>query len=440
MDNTPFDTNNPYKKKVNPMSTLPLDPPVSHQEEEANDRYKPQPPRPEDYDELVGRRSAAPGRTVIASYMTDDSNPETQTPGAAEAMNQATVPPTQGETPMPGMRQAPRRTVNYIANSDERVYETPESYRTPEPAQPAPQPQAPRPTYNLAVPPQRNPAIPPQAQQPQPQQAQPQPTEPTLPRQDAPLPPPPMRRNNSIKPRPTVQADIPVADRSGRFAGPGTVRQQPTVCDGASSPFGGGNGGYADNGNYGAPAKSNRMMIYIIAAVALLLIAGGCVWFFTRDKEQTAEDTPVMPVEMPEATAPTAPADAPAAPAAPAATDASNDNTETTLFNHPLTYTGNVSPGGVASLNVILFQNGRIEGTLDYNNGESMDVYGSYTWTDEGQVMNFKLTISSKTDKLYSESWSGHTSRIKDNLAHTLTFKRINTSNGESKTASFALR
>ena len=118
-----------------------------------------------------------------------------------------------------------------------------------------------------------------------------------------------------------------------------------------------------------------------------------------------------------------------------------SDGTESTsLFNRPLTYTGTVSPGGAANLNIILFQNGRLEGSLDYTGGKSMPVYGSYTWTDNGHKMNINFTVSSKTDRGYSESWSGHSSYIKDDLAHTLTFSRINTSRGQSMKANFALR
>lgn len=69
-----------------------------------------------------------------------------------------------------------------------------------------------------------------------------------------------------------------------------------------------------------------------------------------------------------------------------------------------------------------------------------MPLFGSYTWADDGHRMNINFTVSSDSDKTYSESWMGTSSTIKDDLAHTLTFKRINTSKGESMTASFALR
>lgn len=115
-------------------------------------------------------------------------------------------------------------------------------------------------------------------------------------------------------------------------------------------------------------------------------------------------------------------------------------NAENSLFNRPLTYAGTVSPGGAASLNITLFQNGRIEGSLDYSSGKSMPLYGSYTWTDNGHRMNVNLTLSSRTDASYSESWSGTSSPIKENLNHTLSFSRINTSMGESKKANFALK
>lgn len=124
---------------------------------------------------------------------------------------------------------------------------------------------------------------------------------------------------------------------------------------------------------------------------------------------------------------------------------ASEDMTATaaeslSLFNRPLTYAGTVSPGGAASLCITLYQNQRIEGTLEYSDGKSMTVYGSYTWFDDGHRMNITLTMGSKSDPAYSESWNGTSSYIKDNLAHTLTFNRINTSTGQSMTASFALK
>lgn len=195
----------------------------------------------------------------------------------------------------------------------------------------------------------------------------------------------------------------------------------------------------------------SKWVIIGIAAVALLLI-GGAYWWYLKSGTATPDKTNTEEVNYSEAalnsgepvsiTTPTTPTTS-ATSDATAATESAGIGSEsesTSLFNRPLTYTGTVTPGGVASLNVILFQNGRIEGSIDYSDGKSMPLFGSYTWIDNGHRMNVNFTVSSPNDKTYSESWMGQSSVIKDNLAHTLTFKRINTSNGQSMTASFALR
>ncbi|MDE5980198.1 MAG: hypothetical protein K2G84_09230, partial [Muribaculaceae bacterium] len=194
--------------------------------------------------------------------------------------------------------------------------------------------------------------------------------------------------------------------------------------------------------------------------VALVIVGGGCwLYFGYRDSHPILTDDidveEVATINYPDATTTgdvsaqtTSPVDSTAAASQMAATSQTASSpagigaaTESTsLFNRPLTYTGTVTPGGVASLNIILFQNGRLEGTIDYSGGKSMPLFGSYTWTDNGHMMNINFTVSSPKDKTYSESWMGHSSYIKDDLAHTLTFKRINTSAGQSMTASFALR
>lgn len=205
-----------------------------------------------------------------------------------------------------------------------------------------------------------------------------------------------------------------------------------------------------DSGNNG---KKRGLIIGAIVA-ALLIVGAGCWWFFgSRDSNPTetegleTEETTSLE-NTPENENPTTTATGNTQSSANSQTTTATEQTPgvgvgseaTSLFNRPLTYTGTVTPGGVASLNIILFQNGRLEGTIDYSGGKSMPLFGSYTWTDNGHMMNINFTVSSNKDKTYSESWMGHSSYIKDDLAHTLTFKRINTSNGQSMTASFALR
>lgn len=224
----------------------------------------------------------------------------------------------------------------------------------------------------------------------------------------------------------------------------------------------GGNGPYHPNSGYGPGIpppmrrKNNSLgLIISIVIVALIIVGVGCWWYFgyrdthpiltddidveqitemdneaiSTDGSQPGLETAITPQES--GTAATMTDGAPAG---------SQTVEASTLFNRPLLYTGTVTPGGVASLNIILFQNGRLEGTIDYSGGKSMPLFGSYTWTDDGHMMNINFTVSSNDDKTYSESWMGTSSYIKDDLTHTLTFKRINTSEGQSKTASFALR
>lgn len=188
-------------------------------------------------------------------------------------------------------------------------------------------------------------------------------------------------------------------------------------------------------------SEGKEKLIAIIAGAVLLLGIVGAVWYFKfysatdseniadssdREEEYTEETTPSF-AQTEAQTADTSPG-----------IGASTE--QLSLFNRPLAYAGTVTPGGAASLNIIYFQNGRIEGTVNYSNGKSQLAYGSYTWTDNGHKMNVNLTVSSNSDKTYSESWMGSSSYIKDDLAHTLSFSRINTSTGQSMTASFALK
>lgn len=215
------------------------------------------------------------------------------------------------------------------------------------------------------------------------------------------------------------------------------------------------------------PVKSGNgstgLLIGIVVA-ALVILGAGCWWYFGYrdthpivtddiDIEEITDSEYSDGIPGGEANGISAATEAPAqggiaqvatvgntaATSSPAATSA-DTRESVSLFNRPLTYTGTVTPGGVATLNMILFQNGRLEGTIEYSGGKTMPLFGSYTWADDGHRMNINFTVSSDSDKTYSESWMGTSSTIKDDLAHTLTFKRINTSKGESMTASFALR
>lgn len=189
-----------------------------------------------------------------------------------------------------------------------------------------------------------------------------------------------------------------------------------------------------------ASSSGKGKIIGIVAGVLLLLGIGGFVYYIAQD--DASEETAALEVKGTENQEITNEAGATQAEEQDAAAESGVGaaQEELSLFNRPLTYAGTVTPGGAASLNVILFQNGRIEGSIDYAGGKSMPVYGSFTWTDNGHKMNVNLTASSNSDPNYSESWMGSSSYIKDDLAHTLTFSRINTSTGQSMTASFALK
>lgn len=388
MENSPFNTNNPYKKTPKSQSTLPLEPRVPREAKDADEPYKPQPERPKDFQEQPQRRA----------------------------------------------------TVNFTAQPAPRKYEAPESYSRPE-----------QPSQSRPEAPQERPTQPPAAgMRPRPTVTYQPGQEPEIPRQPrAPRPyPTPSRPGQAVHPsgqpnyRPTVPADGP----RGNGGAPRNPGYRPTVLD--------------SENNRG---KSSLGLIIGIVAVALIIVGAGCWWYFgyrnshpivTDDvnieevSEITYTDNTSGNTSGGEATGvfangsgQTASPDASQSAASTAQTPGVSAGTESTsLFNRPLTYTGTVTPGGVASLNIILFQNGRLEGTIDYSDGKSMPLFGSYTWTDNGHMMNVNFTVSSKKDKTYSESWMGHSSYIKDDLAHTLTFKRINTSNGQSMTASFALR
>lgn len=202
--------------------------------------------------------------------------------------------------------------------------------------------------------------------------------------------------------------------------------------------------------------KGGAALIIGIIAAALAILGAGCWWYFGYRETHPIVTEEASPEE--DSTAPSitdllpgetgAPAEAPqshsdengAATTAGSQTAPASAPEPPSLFNRPLRYTGTVTPGGVASLNITLFQNGRLEGAIDYSDGDSMPLFGSYTWADDGHMINLNFTVSSEADKTYSESWMGSSSYIKEDFAHTLTFKRINTSKGQSMTASFALR
>lgn len=110
------------------------------------------------------------------------------------------------------------------------------------------------------------------------------------------------------------------------------------------------------------------------------------------------------------------------------------------LVNSPLAYRGTVTPGGSATLNITFFNNGRLEGSLNYSNGKNMPLFGSYELTDENHIVNLKFTVCSESDKTYSESWAGGSTYLTEDLDHSLIFKQIYTSTGQSKTATFTFR
>ncbi len=198
------------------------------------------------------------------------------------------------------------------------------------------------------------------------------------------------------------------------------------------------NNNYNNNNNYGQPErKKSKMPMIIAAAVVVLLLIGGGVWYFLDNANNDpapsqAEDFTAL-VDAPDAPEAAAPASAEEVPA-----PVVSEGTEgTTLFNRPLTYSGHIA-GEAATLNIVLFQNGRIEGNLSYKSGRTAPLYGSYSWTDNGHKMDVRLTVD--TGHGGSESWIGFSSVIKDNLSHSLTFPNIATSDGESKRAVFNLQ
>lgn len=415
MENSPFDTNNPYKKTPKTHPTLPLEPRVSREEQEAMEKYMPRPPRPDDAD--------AP-----------------QADGATPAT------PTQGVR-----RTAPRSTINFPAQPGPRVYETPSAY-----AEPSPTPSLrPRPTVTYQPGQMPQTLAEPIPSEPAPGQPIQNPAEP-VPSPAQPIPAPAKR--------PYLSPDVTDSATDGRSQAHRNVRKatvrtdqshRPTVRDDISDhsslrpPYDRSKDYPYDTPD--TPRKKNIGMLAGIVAAALIVIGAGCWWYFGHnDTKANADDETAQDVAYNDYISTDSPADATgnnteASTSSTSSGESSSSGvsagTETTsLFNRPLTYTGTVTPGGVATLNIILFQNGRLEGTIDYSGGKSMPLFGSYTWTDNGHMMNVNFTVSSKSDKAYSESWMGHSSYIKDDLAHTLTFKRINTSSGQSMTASFALR
>lgn len=412
MENSPFDTNNPYKRTPKSQSTLPLEPRVPREEQEANASYMPKPPKPEDFQE---KETQAPRATqpLQKNNAAATGNPEQQHPNEAN----------------------PRKTVNFMAQPGPRQYEVPASYGQQPAATGVPQE---RPTQPPASGLRPRPTVTYQPGQQPETQGRPN----TTPHATQPYPAP-ARPDQTKAPesqhgyRQTMPAGNPTIAGNNNSRNSG---YRPTVRD------------TDDNKN-----KGSLGLIIGIVAAALLIIGGGCWWYFGYrnshpivtddiDIEEVAEITYSdgkydNPATEPTSTGGASQSSAASQGATSTETPGVGSGMESTsLFNRTLTYTGAVNPGGVATLNVILFQNGRLEGSIDYSDGKSMPLFGSYTWTDNGHTMNINFTVSSKKDKTYSESWMGHSSYIKDDLAHTLTFKRINTSTGQSMTASFALR
>lgn len=400
MENSPFDTNNPYKRTPKSQSTLPLEPRVPRAEQDADAPYMPKPPRPDDFNEIEPQHKE--------TSIHDGGNPVAQDKAHTGASS--------------------RGTVNFMAQPGPRRYETPASYGQPSsigvpqerPTQPPISGARPRPTVTY-----------------QPGQAPAQPAPPHTPRPY----PTPTRSGQATTPagHPDYHPTVPADTMHSGGNGPHKPVHRPTVVD---------SGDNKGNGNLGI------IICVVIAALLVVGVGGGCWWYFGISRPSPSDDNgAISSVNYPDnATTEKTPEDiatgnalqstsTPAGNTTPTETPGIGAGSESTsLFNRPLTYKGTVTPGGVASLNIILFQNGRLEGTIDYSSGRSMPLFGSYTWTDNGHMMNINFTVSSKKDKTYSESWMGHSSYIKDDLAHTLTFKRINTSNGQSMTASFALR
>lgn len=359
MSQDPTNQNNLQQDTPRTFGTLPLEPRVSREQQEADAPYMPQPPRPKDF---------------------------------AEVEQKLNTQASEG----PARQDATGRT-----------YETPQVYR------------------EAAVPPHaRQDSLRPGA--PAPNAAAPQPTANPAAQQRPLMPPPPAPRNPQPQPsaRPTVIGGMGSQGMGNPMGGQGypSYGSQPPVSSGGKG----------------------KLIGIIIAAAATLIVAVGLIWYFaSSDNSSEATSLPTVPnaenTESAETPAGATP-DGQVAEQTETQATATQTTEDLSLFNRPLTYAGTVSPGGAASLNIVLYQNGRIEGSLNYSDGKTMPLYGSYTWTDNGHKMNVNFTVSSNSDKAYSESWMGSSSYIKDDLAHTLTFSRINTSNGQSMTASFALK
>lgn len=198
------------------------------------------------------------------------------------------------------------------------------------------------------------------------------------------------------------------------------------------------------------PYKQNRNnnlgLIIGIVAVALIIVGICGWWYFSKYSAEplVTEDSYIEATSDAQPTVESTSTDD-SATITSTENDPSNVNSVTEpatlpLVNSPLTYRGTVTPGGSATLNITFFNNGRLEGSLNYSNGKNMPLFGSYELTDENHIVNLKFTVCSESDKTYSESWTGGSTYLTEDFDHSLIFKQIYSSTGQSKTATFSFR
>lgn len=193
--------------------------------------------------------------------------------------------------------------------------------------------------------------------------------------------------------------------------------------------------------------KGNNLGLIIgIIAVALILVGICGWWYFSKYSAEPLVDDATYITETSDAQLI---ADAPTTDVPAMVEDSTTDwkgvetageSASMSLVNCPLTYRGTVTPGGNATLNITLFSNRRLEGSLNFANGKNMPLFGSYELTDDNHIINLRFTVCSESDKTYSESWSGSSTYLTEDLDHSLIFKQINSSTGQSKTAKFSFR
>ena len=148
-------------------------------------------------------------------------------------------------------------------------------------------------------------------------------------------------------------------------------------------------------GRQGGKSGGSLGLIIGIVAVALVIVGVGCWWYFGYRNSHPILTDDIDVEEVAEIHYP----------------DASSSPSQT-------------EPQQATSSNAAA--------TPQTSASASSAAMGVGTGSEAASLFNRPLT--------YTESWMGQSSLIKDDLAHTLTFKRINTSAGQSMTASFALR